>query len=334
MFSYRDLKAINLLDKLSKTRDSEEEAALLGALQDTPSKLAIKGLLVRIKSPRLSLRMESIRAIDALHTLTENVERALMDDIIYNPYTTAYRSAQTLGNHGVFSAIPLLRELIDSSDYMLAGEAIVALAKLEDTASWPHIEEIVIKTKNPRLKLMGVEAFGLFGFPKSLPTMLDILGGADPPPYLRDEVVLAMANILDIQNKFYPILTRFLADKSMAQTLALDEAEAAYEHFVSAHGRKRKKRDAAMIALENQAKALQPAVNDYVKKSNGSKLCRWILELPDELVHEFVQIVLSEAVLDNELKDQPRLQLLIVNWSAHELRLWTNKLSKNTKFQN
>ena len=37
-------------------------------------------------------------------------------------------------------------------------------------------------------------------------------------------------------------------------------------------------------------------------------------------------MVLSEAALDNELRDYPRLRLLIVHWAAHELRLWTNKL--------
>jgi len=199
MFSFRDLKAISLLDKLNKTSSSGEEEAILEALVDAPSKLAIKGLLARVKSPRLAVRMESIRAIDALEFLNEDAEQALMYDIVHNPYTTAYISARTLGNHGVFRSIALLRELALSGDYMLAGEAIIALAKLGDNAFRPQIEEIIIETKNPRLKIMGVDAFGIYGSPNSLTILLDILRGADPPPYLRDEVVLAMANILDTQ---------------------------------------------------------------------------------------------------------------------------------------
>jgi MFS family permease len=325
MFSFRNLKAISLLDRLNKTSDSQEEEALLEALHDTPSKLALRGLLVRARSPRLQVRLESLRAIEALDTLDEATERALMDDIINNPYTTAYNSARILGSHGVFSAIPLLRELAVSKDYMLAGEAIIALAKLGDNAFRPQIERIIAKTKNPRLKIMGVEAFGIYGSPNSLTVLLDILRGANPPPYLRDEVVLAMAGILDVQNQFYPLLVRFLEDESQAPTLALDEAERAYENYVSAFGRKRIKKDTALAVLNRRAKLLQPAVFDYVKNSNGAQLSRWILELPDGQVHTVVQVVVSEAVLDDELMSHRRLRLLIAHWAARQLWIWTNK---------
>jgi len=327
MFSFKDLKAISLLDKLNKTSSSGEEEAILDALHDVPSKLATKGLLARVKSPRLAVRMESIRAIDALEFLTEDAERALMDDIVHNPYTTAYISARTLGNHGVFRAIALLRELALSDDYMLAGEAIIALSKLGDNAFRPQIEQIIIETQNPRLKIMGVEAFGIYGSPNSLTILLDILRGADPPPYLRDEVVLAMASILDTQNQFYPLLARFLADETQASTLAMDEAEAAYEYYVSVHGRKRNA-DPRIATLSRQAKIFQASASNFVRNSNGNELSRWILELPDELVHTIVQMVLSEAVLDDELINHRRLRLLITHWAAHELRLWTNKLKK------
>jgi HEAT repeat protein len=323
MFSFRDLKAISLLDRLNKTSDSGEESALLEALHDAPSRLAINGLLTRARSPRLTVRMESIRAIDAMD-LNEDAEKALMTDIIKNPYTTAYISARTLGNHGVFGAIPLLRELALSDDYMLAGEAIIALAKLGDDAFRPRIEEIFEKTDNPRLKIMGAEALGIYGFPDSLPVLLDILRGADPPPYLRDEVILAVASILDIQNKFYHLLVSFLADESLAPTLAMDEAEAAYENYATVRKRGKKDND----VLDSQAKALQPAVSDYVKNLDGRGLYRWLMKLPKELVHTIAQIVLSEAVLDNELVNVPRLRLLIAHWAAHELRLWTNKMKE------
>jgi hypothetical protein len=248
-----------------------------------------------------------------------------MDDIVANPYTTAYMSARTLGNHGVFKAIPLLRELADSGDYMLAGEAIIALAKLQDSGFRVRIEEIVTESQNPRLKIMGAEALGIYGSPDSLWVLLDIQRQENPPPYLRDGVVLAIASIMDIQNKFYPLLMRFLADQSMAPTLAIDEAESAYEHYMSAHGRKRRK-DGEIAVLSHHAKTFQHAVSNYMKHNKGEELARWILELPKELVHTIVQTILSEVVLNDEFADYPRLRLLIVHWAAHELRLWSNRL--------
>jgi hypothetical protein len=207
---------------------------------------------------------------------------------------------------------------------MLASEAIVALAKLGDHAFRPHIENIIMENQNPRLKIMGVEAFGIYGSPDSLSVLLGIMKDTDPLHYLRDTVVLSMASILDIQNQFYPLLVRFLSDESLGPTLALDEAEAAYEYYVSVHGRKRD-REPARAGINRHAKDFQPSVLNYVNNSNGIPLARWILELPDELVHTVTRIVLSEILLDDEYLGFTRLRLLIVHWAAHELRLWARK---------
>jgi len=328
MFSFRDLKAISLVEKLRKTSAFEQEEAILGALHDTPSNMAIKGLLIRARSPKLSVRMESIRAIDALPELTNETEKVLMDDIINNPFTSAYRSARALGNHRVFPAVALLRELALSSDYMLAGEAMIALAKLKDNAFRPKIEQIITETNNPRLIMAGIEALGIYGYPDSLPLLLDTLHGVNPPPYLRDEVVLAMSSILDIQNEFYPLLIRFLADESQGHTLAMDEAESAFEYYSSAGGRRRNRNKSSLAALSHQAKTFHDAVSDYIRNSSGNRLCRWILELPDELVEINIKTVLSESVVDNELTQYSRLQLVIVHWASLQLRLWTDQLKE------
>ncbi|MFP3090112.1 MFS transporter [Treponema sp. TIM-1] len=327
MFSFRDLRAITLLDKLNKTNDGEEEEALLGALHDTPSQLSIKGLLDRAKSPRLSTRSESLRALENLDTLSEDAEKALINDTINNPYTTAYISARILGDHRVYSAIPILRELAVSQDYMLAGEAIIALAKLRDEAFRPEIEQIILQTENPRLKIMGVEAFGIYGSPNSLSILLDILRQTNPPPYLRDEVILAMASILQVQNQFYPLLLRFLEDESQITTLCIDEAESAFEFYASIHGHKlnpRKKPEKAH--LYKQAQGLQAAISAYAGELNGALLSRWIMDLPDSLCDPISQLVLSEAVLDDELNAYGRLRLLASLWTARKLRQWSKEL--------
>jgi HEAT repeat protein len=325
MFSPRDLRAISLLDKLNKSSDSHEEELLLEALHDTPSKLSIKGLLERARSPRLAVRQESLRAIEALKTLDEAAEKALIDDLINNPFTTSYISARILGNHGCFSAIPILRELAASKDYMLAGESMIALARLGDDAFRPQIEKIILKTKNPRLRIMGVEAFGIYASPNSLSTLLDILRITDPPPYLRDEVVLAMAAILDTQNQFYPILVRYREDQSLTTALAMDEAESASEFYFSTHGRGAKKKPQLAFSAK-QAASLQAAAAAFIRDKNGAPLSRWVLELPDDLVNSVVQTVLSEAALDDELCTHNRLRLLIIHWAAYTLRLWAKKL--------
>jgi hypothetical protein len=133
-----------------------------------------------------------------------------------------------------------------------------------------------------------------------------------------------MARILDIENKFYPLLVRFLEDMSLAPTIAMDEAEAAYELFMSGHmGWKSRKAGDTYADGEiggKQAKALQPAVAAYMQESRGTLLAQWILALPGDLVPEVVRIVLSEIVLDDEFASYDRLKILIVYWAAHKLR--------------
>jgi len=332
MFSYRELQAISLLDRLNKTQDSHQEELLLGALHDAPSRLATKGLLERARSPRLVTRFESIRALERLENLSEDAETALMNDIANNPFTTAYISARILGNHGCVSAIPLLRELVSSSDYMLAGEAMIALANLRDMDFCPQIEEIILHTDNPRLKIMGAESLGIYGLPRSLYALLEMLRVTNPPPYLRDEVVLAMAAILETQAQFYRLLVCFHSDSDLAAALAMDEAEAAYEFYkTNLSGRKAARNKDELPVLSRQAESIQAAVSAFMHDHDGSALSRWILELPAhhfsrDPAFEIAQPIFSEVLLDNEMASYQRLHLLIIHWAAYQLRNWINRL--------
>jgi HEAT repeat protein len=313
------------LDKLNKAQDSHEEKALLGALYVTPSHLSTDGLLERARSPKLATRTEAIRALEKLGKLNKNAEKALIDDIVNNPFTTAYISARTLGNHQCTSAIPKLRELSGSEDYMLAGESIIALAKMKDEEFRPEIEKIILNTQNPRLIIMGAEALGLFHNYESVQKLLDILRGKNPPQYLRDEIILAIAAIIDTQNKFYKILARYSSDNSLCVTLAMDEVEAAIEFVKTALSKKKKKVTITVIAA--YAESFQNAVSSYVRENNGTELSRWILELPDEYsrVGSAIKSVFSETIIDEGFMNYDCLRLLIVHWAAQELRFWAAK---------
>jgi HEAT repeat protein/MFS family permease len=337
MFSYRDLQAISLLDRLNKTRDTQQEQQLLGALYNTPSQLSIKGLLEKTKSPLLVTRLESIRALDKVGSLNEDAESVLIQDIINNPFTTAYISARILGNHGCARAIPILRELASSSDYMLAGEAIIALAKLRDIAFHRRIEQLVLDTQNPRLRIMGVEALGIFAMPDSLHTLINIFRSTDPPPYLRDEVILAMSAILKTQARFYRIMVSFVANNSLAPALALDEAEAAVAFYKSNLGWRRnigrdtgrKKNELPLLA--SKADSILAAVSSLEHKDDGSPLARWIQNLPgfafsDNPAFETAQVIFPEILIDDEMRSHKCLRLLIVHWAAYQIRVWTTKL--------
>ena len=334
IFSYRDLQAITLLDRLDKAQDSRQEEQLLGALQHKPSQLATKGLLERARSPRLATRLEAISALEQLDIINEDAEKALINDIINNPFTTAYISARILGNHKCVTAIPLLRELAFSSDYMLAGEALIALAKLQDNAFRPHIEEIIQNSDNPRLRIMGAESLGMYRLPGSLFVLIDILFGADPPPYLRDEVTIAISCIVDTQQQFYRLLVRFLSNHDLYATLAMDEAEAVYEFFKTSLGRQRNTRkNNELQLLRQKAEIIQSAISSMVHDNNPEPLSRWIYELPaasfaDIPAFEIARVIFPEILMDDEMLTFKRLRLLVIHWTTYQIRNWVKKLKR------
>jgi HEAT repeat protein/MFS family permease len=331
MFSYRDLQAITLLDRLDKSENFHEQEQLLDALQRNPSQLSIKGILEQAKSPRLATRMEAISALERLPHLDSATEKILLNDIINNHFTTAYISARTLGNHRYTPAIPILRELIYSTDYMLAGESVIALAKLKDKAFRPELEKIIVETDNPRLKIMGAEALGIYRSPDSLGVLVGILKEADTIPYLRDEAALAIAQIADIQNKFNRALVRFLADPSLATTLAMDAAETAGEFFRTSSGgikAGRKKSNPSLLA--KQAQTIEAAVSSLANSGDPLPLSGWIQEFPEAVFSnqpsfKTVRDFFSQTLLDPDAASSKHLQLLICHWAAHHLRVWIKK---------
>jgi len=317
IFSFRDLRAITLLDKLDKTRTTGEETALLEALHDAPSRLALSELLERARSPRLSVRTGALRAIEALDTLTPEAEGALAQDTENNPFTTAHISARILGNHRAVSAVPLLRGHIRSEDYMLAGEAMLALARLGDEASRLKIHDLVAATRNPRLKIMGTAALEVYASPEALPVLLDLLRQENPPPYLRDEVTLAIAGLLGIQERFYPLLVRYVENPALAPALALDEVDAATERYRVLHPKRKKSRSGAAKAADPPDQ-LRLAVAEYMEAKTGTLLSRWILDLKDQGT-DTVLFLLAEATLDDDLNVHDRFRLLVSAWAADRL---------------
>jgi len=327
IFSFKDLRAISLLDRLNKAEDSQEEELLLGALHDTPSRLAVDGLLERARSPRLAIRLEAVRALERMEKLNEKAQAALIDDVKNNPYTTAYISARILGNHNCKNAVPLLREHAVSDDYMLAGEAVIALAKLSDESFRPEIEKIVLQTKNPRLKIMCAEALGQYHSVDSISILFDILRSENPPPYLGDEVILAIASILNVQRAFYKILARYKADNSLVSALATDETDSALEFVNTNVGGKKRLLKEKVNNIISCAENLQSAAGKYIAGNDGADFSRWILELPEINKNAgLVKSIFSEAVVDKDLGVYDCLRLLIVHWAAEEMRIWAMKV--------
>ncbi|MCE5256648.1 MAG: MFS transporter [Spirochaetaceae bacterium] len=224
MFSVRDLKAFDLLARLDRSSNPKEEIRLIQELGRSRSSHTQDELLTYLNSPRFEVRMEALIALEATPRLSAKATKPLMREVESHVFSTAYVAARILGRHGKTEAIPVLRKALEVEDYMLQGAAIMALARMGDVDSIPLIESILMRSPNPRVRISATSALEIMDSKSSLPVLVSCLRYDDPPAFVSDEIVLAMASIIGIITDFYPLYCSFIEDQE--QGIALLESTA------------------------------------------------------------------------------------------------------------
>jgi HEAT repeat protein len=234
MLSIRDLRAFDLLARLDKIANPEEEARLIHEIGSSASPHAQDDLVECLSSPRLEVRMEALIALEKLPGLTDKTGCALIAEVERHPYTTAYVAARILGKAGLVEALPSLRKATDGQDYMLQANAAVALARLGDVGSIGSIEALLEMTDNPRVRISCAYALEVMGSRSSVPAIIGCLRKKDPPPFVSDELVLSAASILGLLPRFYTMYAAFLEDEGRGLALLGDAATERFGEPVSA----------------------------------------------------------------------------------------------------
>lgn len=285
LFSMRDLKAIGLLERLEKSGSPADETRIIRELGTYGAAVAERELLPYLKSPRFDVRIEALLALENLDRLSNKALAAIADEIERNPYTTAYVAARILGKRHWADALPALRAALSADDYMLCGAAVTALAEMNDTQSLPAIEALAETTDNPRLMISAASAIEQFGRPSSVPSLVSVLKGKNPPAYTFDEIVLALAGILGGLRGFYALYSTYATDAVEAMSTLLETLD-----------------DATPPAGWDVAKlaAFKSSLSDFVRNGTGGAVIAraiggsWDLDAG-------ATAVLAEAALDDDL---------------------------------
>lgn len=281
MFSLRDLKAFDLLSRLDRSANPNQEVKLIQELGHSASMLSQEELSEYLHSPRFEVRMEALLAFEVMPQLSPKIMRPLMKEVETHTFTTAYVAARILGKNGTAEAVPILRKAMEADDYMLQGTAMIALARRGDTDSIPIIESILMRSKNPRVKISAVYALELMQSRASLPVLVSSLRRDDPPAFVSDEIILAIASIMGIMKEFYPLYSAFIEDE--VQGIALLESTA---------------RD--IIVDGNTLREWNLGVTKLfdTKEPDGNKIASFIVKTGD---NPQTEVVLGEALVDPHL---------------------------------
>ncbi|MGL4981972.1 MAG: MFS transporter [Treponemataceae bacterium] len=234
-FSPRDIKALNLLYKLDHTSDAEEQANILEELTETNSKTASDDILELLESPQFFIRLKALSTLETLPSLTDDIICVLLTELEKGSYTTAFQAAKLLGKFKVRQAIPCLRTCVQSEDYFLSGESMVALAQLGDQKGQLLISEVAAETNNPHLLLWAIRAMQIYSNPTSILTLQNILRLDFQIIDIHDEIILAFAKIMGIHKLFYKIYTRYIKNNLLGEELLQDF----FDEHMARLGRKR-----------------------------------------------------------------------------------------------
>ena len=223
LLSPRDLHAVSLLNRLRKrpARRAAEQQGLIRALGQTRSRVPTADLIRQLSSPRFAVRAEALSAL-AFVRADDGVPEALIAEVESEPFTTAYIAADLLGNRGYRQGVPALRAALDSRDFFLGGKAMVSLARLGDRESIPRIEELLAKTRNPRVIIHAATALEILKSPTSVAVLVAKLGGR-LSGFVRDELNLALAVILGMEEFYYPLYVSFLEKRTLGVAALKDQ---------------------------------------------------------------------------------------------------------------
>ena len=221
IFSPRDLRAIRLLNRLGKTKTIHEEMGVIQALGTSGSIVTKAELLQKLHSPSFFIRAEALHALTNV-PVDNNIETVLISEVKNHKFTTAYIAAEIIGRKKLKSGEKVLLQALKSTDYFLVGKAMVALAQLKSIQGFTRIMEIIEKTSNPRVIIHGAHALEIYKNKSSIPLLIRKME-RKTSPYVRDEIILAIAGILDIQEWFYTRYTLFLESAQAGTAKLIDD---------------------------------------------------------------------------------------------------------------
>jgi MFS family permease len=222
MLSIRDLRAFNLLARLDRSGDPAEEIALIRGIgaeaSGGASRQAQTGLLAYLKSPRFDVRLEALLALENMGELGEAATTALVAEVERQPYTTAYLAARILGKSCPYpeKALPALKRAASAEDYLLKGSAMVALARLGAHDTIAVIEEALVSSRIPRVRISAAYALEILLSRSSVPALVSCLRREGDPAFVSDELLLSTAAIAGIMPSFYGLYQSFMEDEAAA----------------------------------------------------------------------------------------------------------------------
>jgi HEAT repeat protein len=210
LMSPGDWRGVHAVKRALAIQSEDEESRALSAMRSAGTSIYQEELRHFLDSPSYFVRQQALEGL-AMAKPTPQLIGILMEDVRMNRYLTAHLSAQWLGRWQAQEAIPLLREGIFSTDFLLSAKSIHALVELGDRDAYPLVLARFDSTENPLIVIEAARAISLWGAPSAYPQLL-LKFSQQLPSSVRDELSLAIARLMGLYDACYRDLGMYHRD--------------------------------------------------------------------------------------------------------------------------
>ena len=298
LFSPRDMRALTLLRKLDTTRDPEKETRLIAELGTMGSPISVDKLLDHLSSPRFAVRYEALQSVTRLTRLTPRITDTLFCELEHGEFSTAALAARLLGQFRVLPAAEPLRKALQSPDYRLVAEAMLALARIGDERAQFLAGEVLLSSNNPFVLVHGVQAMEIWHTTAAVPILLDLLRNEHLPPHVADETILTLSVLMGVPRTFFYRFEEYTRERERLSVFLLEELDEAFART--------KRHDAEFQTI---------LMNFLVDPNADAPFVRWVLDTRRGRTGIFSALLVSVA-LDAGLNRLESFRFFLCFWAV------------------
>ncbi|HJO93435.1 MAG TPA: MFS transporter [Victivallales bacterium] len=140
ILSPREMLSLHAINKMEKFATAKQELIDAKELENISSNLSEDMLIYYLNSPHTLVRTKALRGLVNVD-LSKKSYRYLITELETGEFTTAYIAAYLLGHFRVKTAVPSLIKTLDSKDYNLKSNSIIALGLLKNYESIERIKQ-------------------------------------------------------------------------------------------------------------------------------------------------------------------------------------------------
>jgi len=196
--------ALGTMVRFYRAKDETQAVKLTEALGQTNSPLTNEEMMDALTDPRFYVRFEAVVSISRMDA-NPQLTQALIDMLQGTELSLSSISAWALGRIGDESAIPALREGLNSDHRSIRTHCARALGMMGDHQSIPMLHERLKAETEIGLQVAYASALANLGATPAIPTLLDMLNNISNDK-ARMDITLSLAKMVSDESHFVTLV--------------------------------------------------------------------------------------------------------------------------------